>query len=714
MNLDLSILNEAQRKVVTTTEGYVRVLAVAGSGKTRALVYRYSYLIMEMGIAPQRIVCTTFTNKAADEIKSRINALTNDQSTGYIGTIHGLCVKMLREDICSLRWPTRFFILSREDSAALLQAVADDQGAGWDKVKTDEALRQIANRKKAEQDEYMTYLFDLSTEDLYERYRHADSRADVIYYGFLYYQRKNYGLDYDDLILTARNLLQRCEDVRNKWMYRTEYIMVDEAQDLDDAQFELLRMLSGCYNNLMLVGDPDQTLYGWRGAHGTQLINFQMLFQNAITVMMTRNYRSTPQILRVANRLISKNVNRVSKDIMPMRNDGVSVMYHHSMSAAEESDWIASEVLKLVNLGVEYCDIAVIYRANRCSRVIELALQRQHIPYRIHRGTEFFRRKEVADAIAYLRLIVHHDDISLRRVINTPPRKIGKKRLQFLSDYAAANGCSLYEALHMCAYENQFKKTGAFEFLELIDEISTDADHKPVSHVLAALLQRSGYEEMLRDAADTDRLDNLAELMQSVQDFETECGGNCTIDDYLEHIALYTSGDDADEHGKVKLMTAHASKGLEFPVVFVAALNEGIFPSARAASQNQMEEERRAAFVAITRAQDRLYLSSSDGFQAGQDIVRPSRFLAEIGPDLLACSDRDKALLFDYDASNAMPAAPFRATVNMLPVGTKVLHPHFGEGTIVKANIADQLYFVSFEAGTAPRCIRVDGPLTIL
>ncbi|MCF0150208.1 MAG: UvrD-helicase domain-containing protein, partial [Firmicutes bacterium] len=402
---------------------------------------------------------------------------------------------------------------------------------------------------------------------------------DIIFYGYLYQSKKCFGLDYNDLIKFTIYIFQQNEEIRLKWQKRLEYIMIDEFQDIDELQYQLMEYLCAYHKNLFIVGDPDQTIYTWRGANVKYLMEFDRQYPGTQTVMMMENYRSTPQILACANSLIGRNRFRIKKDLMPLLADGPKVICHHGLNSQEEAGWMASQMLQLHEEGVPFGKMAVLYRAHYVTRSVEEMLLKAKVPYTIYSGVQFFDRMEIKDALSYLRLIAYKDDLSFLRVANTPKRNLGQRRMAFLQEYAAKENCSLYTALCRNLDHEIMKGTKAGAFVKQIEYFASNYEGRPVSEVLSQVLNQTGYDIMLRTEGGQERLDNLAELKQAIYEFETSCGEELGLEDYLHHVALMTNADAAEQPDKVKLMTVHTAKGLEFENVFLCAMNEGIFPS---------------------------------------------------------------------------------------------------------------------------------------
>lgn len=700
-------LNSAQRQAVTSTEGFVRVIAGAGSGKTRALSHRFAYLVNELGILPGNILCVTFTNKSANEMRQRIHRLTGDNDTGYVNTFHGFCVSILQEDSHAVQYPKSFLVLDNGDIDSMLQLIYEERGLTLRDMTFSAARDMIEIRKLFKEPEYYRDMITLPLDTLKEKYDQASGAGDIIFYGYLYQEKKCFGLDYNDLIKFSLYIFEEHPDIRLKWQERLEYIMVDEFQDIDQLQYDLMTVLCGYHKNLFIVGDPDQTIYTWRGANVKFLLEFDQAFPGTKTILMMENYRSTPEILAAANSLIDKNVHRVKKALLPTLPSGSPVVCHLAGSQEAEAGWIAGQIQELHRQGVPYRDMAVLYRAHYVTRAVEEVLLREKVPYAIYSGVQFFDRMEIKDALSYLRMIAYQDDLSFRRVVNTPKRNLGKRRMAFLQEAAEARGCSLYQALEENVDGPLFQGTKAKQFLSLVKDFSQNYEGRPVSEVLSALLDASGYEAMLRTEGSQERLDNLAELKQSIYEYETTCGEEVTLPHYLNHVALFTNADTGEPGDQVKLMTVHAAKGLEFPYVFLCSMNEGIFPSRKVRTLPGMEEERRLAFVALTRAERGLYLSEADGRNFDGSPRYPSRFLLEIDPSLLSFTEPpEEGLLqeaqnFIRHSQSLLP----EEEAPILPEGQRVRHFLFGEGTVLETDRDKGAYVIQFDGMATPRKI---------
>ena len=592
-------LNQEQYRAATATEGFIRVVAGAGSGKTKTLTARYMYLVEMLGISTANILCVTFTNKAAAEMKRRIRRQLPDQDLGRITTFHGFCVGLLKEDCHVVRYPSTFIVLDEEDKESMLRSVFEDLGITSRDLPVKDAVDHIGWRKGGRG--YVKTLIG-SPEALLDLSDAASTLKDKVMYRYFYEQRKCYGLDFDDLVYFSLYILQNDRETREKWQQRLEYIMVDEFQDIDKDQYALADILSGYHKILFVVGDPDQTIYTWRGADVKFILEFDARHENVQTIYLNTNYRSVPQILASSNALIDKNRERLKKQLTANRSDGRKPLYFHAKTSQLEADWITANMRSLNEGGVSYSGMGVLYRAHYVSRALEESLIRNKIPYVLYSGVEFYKRKEIKDVLCYLRMVYAGDDVSFLRTVNEPRRGIGRTRITALKDYAQSNHCTLYDALMANLETELFRRCRAKEYVRLIEKYRAIFDNMDLTDLLSGILGESGYEEMLRSCGEEERLDNLAELKQAIYDFEAKAGEEVSLGNYLDHAALFTNMDQTERMQAVKLMTVHAAKGLEFPVVFLCGLSEGIFPGKRANTREKLEEERRLCYVAFTRA----------------------------------------------------------------------------------------------------------------
>ncbi len=703
----LKSLNESQKSAVTATEGYVRVVAGAGSGKTRALSHRFAYLVNGLGIMPGHILCVTFTNKSANEMRQRIHLLTGDNDTGYINTFHGFCVSVLQEDSYAVQYPKSFMVLDNSDIDDILKIIYEERGLSMRDMTFGMARDMFEMRKLFENPDDYLDMIKMSPDALKEKYDKATTVKDILFYGYLYQEKKCFGLDYNDLIKFVLYIFEQNEEIKLKWQKRLEYIMIDEFQDIDGLQYELMEVLSAYHKNLFIVGDPDQTIYTWRGANVKYLLDFDREFPDVKTIYMNDNYRSTPQILSVANSLIEKNKQRLKKELVPVLSDGPKVVCHLAPNTADEADWITGEILCLKGMNINYRDITILYRAHYVTRTIEEGLLKEKIPYTIYSGVQFFGRMEIKDALSYLRMVLYKDDLSFRRISNVPKRNLGKRRMQFLEEYAKEHECTLYKALCENLEHEIMRGTKAKQFVKLIEGYSENYEGQMVSEILTKILRDSGYEEMMRTEGAQDRLDNLAELKQSVFEYETTCGEEVGLADYIKYVALFTNADsDSGNQDKVKLMTVHAAKGLEFPYVFLCGMNEGIFPSRKIRTLEGMEEERRLAFVAMTRAEKRLYITEAGG-KNFEGIPRyPSRFILDIDEEYLEFTEKpDDEMISNVKKyiENDSKHLKGAMQLDLIEPGQRVKHAILGDGVILEINSADECYLVKFDTLPTPR-----------
>lgn len=707
-------LNAAQYEAVTTTEGMVRVIAGAGSGKTRALSRRFAYLVNEIGILPGNILCVTFTNKSANEMRQRIHLLTGDNDTGYINTFHGFCVSILQEDSYAVQYPKSFLVLDHADIDAMLKIIYEERGLTLRNMTFSKARDMIEMRKLTKEPLYYLDLIQMSLEELQEKYKTSTETNDIIFYGYLYQQKKCFGLDYDDLIVFTLYIFEQNEEIREKWQKRLEYIMIDEFQDIDKLQYRLMEVLCGYHKNLFIVGDPDQTIYTWRGADVKFLLDFDKHFPGVKTIMMMENYRSTPEILSVANSLIAKNKNRIQKDLLPTLSGGKPVFCHHGKTAEAEAMWMAKKIEELHQDGVPYKDMTILYRAHYLTRTVEEAFLKEKIPYTIYSGIQFFGRMEIKDALSYLRMLVYQDDLSFARIANVPRRNLGERRMAFLREYAEQNQCSLYDALRKNRDHEIMKGTKAAGFVSLIENLASNAAERPISEVLSEVLDMSGYEKMLRTEGSQERLDNLAELKQSVYEYETTCGEEATLEHYLTHVALFTNSDLESGKDQVRMMTVHSAKGLEFPYVFLCGMNEGIFPSRKTNTKQAMEEERRLAFVAVTRAEKCLFLSEAEGRNFDGSMRYPSRFLLDIDEKCLTHTEplqKDRYAEARHYIDGKEKFLEEREKGADFAAGDRIKHAIFGKGSILEVDIKRGAYLIRFDEMQTFRSISIRAKL---
>jgi len=674
-----SQLNENQRAAVTSDASHIRIIAGAGSGKTRVLTMRIAYLIEQLGVRPYHILAITFTNKAAREMKTRINDMLGDAGTGcHISTIHSLCMRILSEDISALNYPKNFTVIDADDQRQILKEAYKEIGIDKKEYPYGASLDYIANNK------YMNVDPAKAMEYSYGEPRIVN-KAKV----YDYYDRRLkqlYALDFDDLILFTTKLFELYPVILEKWSSKYHYIHVDEFQDVDKEQYKLIKLLSTVHDNVYVVGDPDQTIFTWRGADVNIIVNFDRDFPNTKTIVLNQNYRSTNNILSGANSLIRNNKARVDKELFSKNGDGSKIIHKTCMSETGEANYVVSQIIKLHGDGYNYRDMAVLYRANYLSREVEKVLIENRVNYVIYGGLRFYERMEVKDILSYLRMITRGDDLAFVRIINTPRRAIGPKTIDAIQQMANEKGISMYEVIRQGLYP---KNRDTFDrFVKMVEKWKEDMKNGDLEVLLQEVLDDSGYRTMLEKDGETERLENIKSLLDDIKQYSQDYPDS-TLDEYLQMIALYTDRASEETGDAVNLCTIHSAKGLEFDVVFVIGLSEGIFPSERTMSEGQkgLEEERRLAYVAYTRAKKLLYLTESNSFSyVIQAAKLPSRFIKEIDPAYIDNVDQKKetftSKIFDediviHDQKKEKPKDQVYRN------GDAVIHKIYGEGVVI-------------------------------
>ena len=638
MNSLLTGLNKEQQQAVQHTEGPLLILAGAGSGKTKVLTVRIAHLLAQ-GVNPYEILAITFTNKAAKEMKSRVEGLVGDVANRiWLSTFHSFCAKFLRFELDNfLGYNSNFTIYDTSDSQAVIKAALKALNLD-DKYYPVGAM--IAAISDAKNKLLFASDFRKQARDFYQQ-----KVADV----YEYYERelrKNNALDFDDLLLVAVKLLQSNEAVLDKYSKRFRYVMIDEYQDTNHAQYLLAKLLASHWKNIAVVGDADQSIYAWRGADIQNILDFEKDYPNCTSIKLEQNYRSTKIILDAANAVIENNEGRPKKNLWTDKTEGAKIQHFTAQSEHEEAAFIGDTIAKKHDIhGVPYGDMAILYRTNAQSRVLEEALIKRALPYTMVGGTKFYDRKEIKDVLAYLRVLYNpFDDLSLLRIINVPKRSIGATTVAKLQDYARANGTSLFMTLTQLHLVDTIKgktKEKLEEFGILIFTLVAEMEDKTVLDILESILDRTGYLAQLEESTDPQdqaRAENIGELLSVAKDFQ-DTNPTGTVEDFLEQVALVNDVDSFEqEESKVTLMTLHAAKGLEFPIVFLGGLEEGLFPHSRTLmNPEEIEEERRLAYVGITRAEKELYISNATTrtvFGRTSSYL-PSRFIDEIPEELV-------------------------------------------------------------------------------
>ena len=638
MNSLLTGLNKEQQQAVQHTEGPLLILAGAGSGKTKVLTVRIAHLLAQ-GVNPYEILAITFTNKAAKEMKSRVEGLVGDVANRiWLSTFHSFCAKFLRFEIDSfLGYNSNFTIYDTSDSQAVIKAALKALNLD-DKYYPVGAM--IAAISDAKNQLLFASDFRKQARDFYQQ-----KVADV----YEYYERelrKNNALDFDDLLLVAVKLLQSNAAVLDKYSHRFRYVMIDEYQDTNHAQYLLAKLLASHWKNIAVVGDADQSIYAWRGADIQNILDFEKDYPNCTSIKLEQNYRSTKIILDAANAVIDNNEGRPEKNLWTDKTEGAKIQHFTAQSEHEEAAFIGDTIAKKHDIhDVPYGDMAILYRTNAQSRVLEEALIKRALPYTMVGGTKFYDRKEIKDVLAYLRVLYNpFDDLSLLRIINVPKRSIGATTVAKLQEYARANGTSLFMTLTQLHLIDSIKgktKEKLEEFGILIFTLVSEMENRTVLDILESILDRTGYLAQLEESTDPQdqaRAENIGELLSVAKDFQ-DTNPSGTVEDFLEQVALVNDVDSFEqEEAKVTLMTLHAAKGLEFPIVFLCGLEEGLFPHSRTLmNPEEIEEERRLAYVGITRAEKELYISNATTrtvFGRTSSYL-PSRFIDEIPEELV-------------------------------------------------------------------------------
>ena len=685
MDLD-KLLNKNQKEAATYLDSHLRIIAGAGSGKTRVITYRIAYLIDEIGVDPRKILAITFTNKAANEMKERVVDLLGVHALGsLICTIHSLCVRILRQHINVINYPSNFTIMDEEDQKALIKKIYNQLQIDAKTISIKSMIATISNYKMANITPEKALEFAGSFQ--------GEIKKAKVYKEYLEYQENHFLLDFDDLLLKTVYIFENYPDVLEKWQYRFQYIHVDEFQDVGNIEYRLVKLMSDKAITCV-VGDPDQTIYSFRGANVNYILDFDKDFKPCKTIILNQNYRSTGNILNISNCLIRKNQNRLEKELFTEATGGGEVIHYTAKNEQDEAEYICSEIEKIINDvdGVNYRNFAILYRANYLSRTIEQCLISHGIDYRIFGGLKFFSRKEIKDALSYLQLVCNGEDLAFERIINVPSRGIGKKTMENIQAVAKNNHVSLYEALTLFSDQIKLSSKAKKEIRILVAAIEkAKQSNLPLHEMFENLMNDIGYIEMLNKNLEENRIDNIHELQRSIYEFENQNPDLATIENYLQEIALYTDSDDNDDSQYVSLMTIHMAKGLEFDYVFVLGLSEGIFPSFRALSESDegIEEERRLAYVAFTRAKKQLYLTDSEGFSFVTDSPKiSSRFVEEIGKEgIKHLGTRPRFKTSNYINTNlSKDELVGNNQVSDWASGDFVIHDTFGKGVVVKVN----------------------------
>lgn len=714
-------LNEKQYEAVTTIDGPLLVLAGAGSGKTTVLANRVAYILQNTFTNPWNVLAITFTNKAANEMKERITDIIGPAAKNmWIGTFHSVCVRLLRSCIERVGYGTDFVIYDSADARVLIKECERELDVP-EKIFPPRSVMSVISSAKN----------DMMLPEEFSNVYSSDPRMRTISEIYNLYQKKlrsNNALDFDDIIMLTVKVLRENPDVAEKYQENFHYILVDEYQDTNNAQYGLIGILAQGHGNVCVVGDDDQSIYKFRGANVSNILEFPNDYVDAKVVKLEQNYRSTPNILNAANKVISNNNKRMTKALWTDREEGEPIVKYTGVTEADEASFIAERINKRYRETKQYSDCAILYRTNSQSRAIEDALMREAIPYKVLAGLRFYDRKEIKDIIAYLRVIYNvHDDLSLERIINEPKRKIGSATIDKLRKHASDADTSIFDIIeHIDLYEDLKTQSVRLKaFAALIRELRRLASEFSIEELVNDTLIMSGYKDMLLNDTTIEgktRLENIDEFMNVVHEFAEDVTVEGTLGEFLERVTLVSDIDDYDQsQDYVVLMTVHSAKGLEFPVVFMTGMEEGLFPVTRAVSeQEDIEEERRLCYVAITRAREKLYITNATSrFRFGErNACIESRFLDEIPDELMddlsPVRSKIRQSLEDfgfelkskhreiYEPKKELPPAVDMSDFN---VGDRVMHRKFGKGTVVSAQAfgRDAILVIDFDDVGAKR-----------
>lgn len=705
--MNLEGLNEKQKEAVLHNKGPLLVLAGAGSGKTRVLTTSIANLIENEKVDPRNILAITFTNKAANEMKDRVSNLLNiDVSRLWIGTFHSICARILRMNIEKIGYNSNFTIYDTNDQRTLIKEIINDLGYK-DEISPRDAQNLISSlkNKSISPKEFL---------DIDGYYRYHNEYYEI----YRQYEKRKFeynSLDFDDLIEKVLLLFSKDKDVLKYYQNKFEYVFVDEYQDTNISQYELVKNFAGIHQNVFVVGDADQSIYSFRGADINNILNFEKDFKDARVIKLEQNYRSTSNILDTANSLIINNVERKDKELWTANGIGDEVLYKNNSVESEESKFVVDEIKMLINEGYSYSDIAILYRTNAQSRPFEEALMKSLIDYKVVGGLKFYDRKEIKDLVSYLKVIVNpKDDVALKRIINEPKRGIGNKSVEQLSKIATDNNISILDLIRSHEYSvllTDRLKNLSNKFYNPLSEIFENIDKYTITDLINEVLDKSGYLKSLESSysvEDRARIDNLNEFISAASEYE-ENNPDDTIYDYLENLSLISDMEKTeDKDNSILLMTMHSAKGLEFPVVFVVGMDEGLFPGKRSIDEGNIEEERRLFYVAITRAREKLYLTSSQVRRSyGKPIYyKTSRFVDEIRENIKELENKtfnsfssksyEKSSNEDYMREKTRQSVlntKLRKNENSdetYQVGDKIMHSKWGEGMIVQVKESNE------------------------
>ena len=730
--MDINTLNDKQREALLATEGPLLILAGAGSGKTKVVTSKIAYLIEKLNVPSWKILAITFTNKAAKEMKDRVQKLIDrDISSMWIGTFHSICVRILRRNIERIGYNGNFTIYDRDDQITVVKEAIAELSIDRDIYKPRAIINDISNIKSE----------GISPIEYIEANKNNFFKENLgkIYNLYEKKLRKNNALDFDDLLIKTVDILKSEEDIRDFYRDKFEYIFVDEYQDTNKIQYELIKLIAGAKPNLTVVGDNDQSIYKWRGADINNILNFHKDFPGAKIVKLEQNYRSSQKILDVANQVIEHNTSRIEKNLWTSRDEGKDVVYREFPHSNEEEYGVVNKIIALNYKGEEFKDMAILYRTNAQSRGFEEALVRERIPYKIVGGLKFYDRMEVKDVLAYLRILNNTDDnVSLARIINRPKRGIGDTSLSDLLDYADENRLSLYDVItNIDDFEdlNLRARKNIKEFGSILKILKDRAENLSIGKLFEEVLYESGYVNDLKNQNTIEaktRLENIEELHSNIMEYDRE---GVELAEYLNTLSLLSDVDKTSEDTGVNLMTLHAAKGLEFGTVFLVGLEEGLFPTSRALeSEEEVEEERRLCYVGVTRACNNLFISSSRtrSMYGKLTPAKRSRFIEEMEGKIEIIEDKKRELLEirDYNEENTSVTRPKKffgmdkkvetnknsSDGKNINVGDKVKHKIFGKGMVVqkKGKNGDYEVVISFDKKGLKRLMLSVAPIKLV
>lgn len=694
----LKNLNKEQKEAVLQTNGPILILAGAGSGKTRVLTTKIAYLVEEMNVREDNILAFTFTNKAAKEMKERISlTLNKNVDHMWIGTFHSICSRILRKNIERIGFKSSFTIYDTQDSKTLIKEIMRD-------LKIDEKTLSVSNviGKVSDYKNRFVNWEEVAENSIYE----SQKNIAEIYKQYEKRKKANNALDFDDLILKTLELLRNSQDVREYYADLFEYVFVDEYQDTNKSQYELIKLLSYKYRNICVVGDGDQSIYSWRGADITNILNFESDFKNARIILLEQNYRSTTKILDAANQLIRNNIERKDKNLWTENSKGKDIVFRLSKSEYEEAQDVINKIYQMKNYGFAYRDMAILYRTNAQSRIFEEKLMAEKIPHKVVGGLKFYDRREVKDLLAYLSFIANpDDDLSLKRIINMPKRGIGDTTVGKIEKYAQSKEQSMYDSIYDEDISEIVPKTTLNKVKIFLDEMTNfinmieDYDIKDLA---VDIYQKSGYQDMLEKSSlieDKSRIENISSLITAITEFSNK-NPDSNLYDYLQNMSLLSDVDKTDDSEGISLMTIHSAKGLEYDVVFLSGMEENLFPSLRTVEEGGLEEERRLCYVAITRAKKQLFISASASRMSYGNLnySKKSRFIDEIKDHIVDESGRIEEVFdmeFDflenkrniYKEKIQQRKERFEESKKQeFSIGDKVSHKKFGIGMIVSVS----------------------------